>query len=133
MTAGSIDNVSLLADQSIGNITANTITDSTLFAGVEDGLDGLPTTAAQFTSHTSRIGTVKVKAKAANAFSSTRIAGWTVGSVKLGSVQLADNGTPFGVTGNAIASVSAPDIAHLTAVGDATEPLIDQDFTVEGV
>ena len=131
--AGDMSDVSLIASVSIGNVTADTITGSTLFAGVEDGLDTLPTAADQFTSHTSRIGAVKVMAKASNAFSNTLIAGWSVGAVKLGSVQVADNGTPFGVTGNAIASVTTTNAAHLSSVSAATPSLVDEDFTVEGV
>jgi len=103
---GSLSGSDINVGGSITSVTAGTISNSDIFAGVLAGLTTLPVDSSEFTNTGSTIARLSVTSHKAAAFASTLIAAPIIGKVQLGAVTVANNGVPFGVAGNSIASVS---------------------------
>jgi hypothetical protein len=136
VVGGSIQGASILASNKVGVVAAlNGISDSTIFAGVRDGLTTLPTTADDFVNKSATIGRVFVRS---GGFSNSMVAGWHVGYMSLGSVQTADNGSTFGVIADRVAAVNAVSAftdAPIRAIGidDPTKSVITANFVVKSI
>jgi hypothetical protein len=128
--SGAITGVSLLATDSLGPIVAKGIANSIFFAGMSTTLTTLPTASTDFANKSASI--VSVKTTMAGGFSNSLIAAWSIGTVNLGKIATNNGGTPFGVSGDQIASVIGLGTApiHLVNVNDLTAPLIQGDFNV---
>jgi hypothetical protein len=127
---GPISGVSLLATDSLGPIVAKGIANSIFFAGMASTLTTFPTAAADFTNKSASIASVRTTTAAG--FSNTLIAAWKIGAVNLGKITTNNGGTPFGVAGDQITSVTAIGTSpiHLVNIDDLTAPLIQGDFNV---
>jgi peptidyl-prolyl cis-trans isomerase A (cyclophilin A) len=101
--SGDVSNTLIRAAGNITSVAANSLTGSTIFAGIAGtvNLRSLPTAAADFASPAS-IGTVTIKA----GYSDSRIGASKLNKVTVGTVTSANNGTSFGVAGDTIASVT---------------------------
>ena len=82
-------------------MSATTLTSDTIFAGVAATATALPAASTDFTN-AAIISSVKVKTGTAD----TRIAATNLGKITLGTVQINNGGTPFGLAADKIAAVS---------------------------
>ncbi len=128
--SGLMSDVSLLATDTLGPITAKSIVGCTFFAGMASGLTTLPTASTDFANKSASIASVR--STNAGGFSDTLIAAWRIGAVNLGKITTNNNGIPFGVSADQINSVTGTGTApiHLVNVNDLTPPLIQGDFNV---
>jgi cyclophilin family peptidyl-prolyl cis-trans isomerase len=101
---GAASNVTVRANGNITSVTAGSFNAATIYAGIAESVNPvtLPTTTAQFASQAS-IGSVTSKSTSAD----TNVAASKVGKLNLGTVTTANNGTPFGVAGDQVASLRA--------------------------
>jgi cyclophilin family peptidyl-prolyl cis-trans isomerase len=131
--SGAIANSRIQATESIGTVTAATISASTIYAGVNTDGGLLPTDPTDFTSPTGSITSVTVKNKSgAPSFVNANIAASNVGKLSLGVVQTGNNGVPFGVAGNTIGALAATGTAavKLAKLTESSQSQTDQDFQV---
>jgi chitinase len=103
---GAIQGATIRSDGDIASIRAGAMHDSAVYAGVRSDLTGMPTAVGDFV-HDALIKSLSVSGKTAGSFSDTVIAAQDLGKISLGSVTTANNGTPFGVAADRIASVSS--------------------------
>lgn len=102
---GAMNNSAVRSPASLGTITAASIIESTIYAGVIEDGNLLPDAPADFASAASIKGvTVKSKGPQA-AFADSTIAASSLGKLNLGTVASNNAGVPFGVAGNQIASL----------------------------
>jgi hypothetical protein len=119
--SGSISNVDLRSQGNIGTITAGSIIDSFIFAGVGAGVNDLPDSRADFTSVSTNIGTINLTGRNTT-FARSYIAAGTIGRVALKSVDPVDPDGIFGVA--AVTKVTnfsrtgAPTLSNVTTPGD---------------
>ncbi|HEY1684693.1 MAG TPA: SdrD B-like domain-containing protein [Tepidisphaeraceae bacterium] len=100
---GAIQNSNIRAAVSIGPVTAASLSNSTIFAGISSSTTGLPTSDAAFTAG-SFIKSVKLRGKSAT-FSNSDVAAAIVGPLQLGNV-VAESDVPYyGVAGLELISV----------------------------
>ena len=134
--AGAITNTKVDSEGSIGTVSASTMVNSSVFAGVGTLASGkvLPTTDAEFSSADS-IGAVKLKKVAGTpSFIDSDIAAHSIGSLSLGVVQLSNGGQPFGVAAGKIGSASAVDDstgATVSVHGATTQAEVDDALSKE--
>jgi Carboxypeptidase regulatory-like domain/SdrD B-like domain/Calx-beta domain len=128
--AGLMSGVSLLAVDSLGPITAKAIASCTFFAGMASTLTTLPTASTDFANKSASIASIR--ATNAGGFSNSLIAAWRIGAVNLGKIATNNGGTPFGVSGDQITSVTGIGTSniHLVNINDLTPPLIQNDFNI---
>jgi hypothetical protein len=130
---GAVSGSNVRARQTIASVSVGSITDSLIFAGVDDNATTLPDALNDFAGG-SAIGAFSVKSKAPGAFSDTLIAAETLGKLSLGTVATSNAGSTFGVAGDTVASVSgATDAAgkfKRSALGDAADSLTVGDFVL---
>ncbi len=133
LVGGSIAGTSILTSGDIGTVLASSIADSTFFAGVRSDLTSLPSSADDFVNKAASIK--KVKVRAAGGFSNTMVAGWKVGALTLGTVQTANGGSVFGVSGGAVASVrsSGDTSIHATKIDSPVDEVVSANFVVRPV
>ena len=107
LTASAISDSNIRTSADIGTITANTITGSTVYAGVNVPAGSLlPTAATDFVAPATIRG-VNVRSRTGTGFSDSAVAASNLGRINLGTVPTTNAGVPFGVSGQAIASVTA--------------------------
>jgi hypothetical protein len=107
LTAGSIADSNIRSTADIGTITANTITNSTIYAGVNVPAGSLlPTSATDFVAP-STIRGVNVRSRTAAGFVDSAVAASNLGRMNLGAINTINAGVPFGISGQTIASVTA--------------------------
>ena len=125
---GALSGSDIRADGSIGTVTAGTMANSRIFAGVPGTLATLPASAAEFSNPGASIKAVSVR----GAFSNTLIAAPTIGRASLGAVTPANGGVEFGLAADRAQSVSAlmPTQRLRLSRLDAPETLLDTDFRV---
>ena len=119
---GAITNTIVRSNADIGTVSAASITTSTFFAGVQG--DVLPTAATAFVNAaTIRNVTIRNRGATTPVFVASNIAASTLGRMNLGTVQVTNNGIPFGLAAQTIQSLSAIG-ANNTPVREArmTEP-----------
>jgi peptidyl-prolyl cis-trans isomerase A (cyclophilin A) len=105
---GAIGGATVLADNTLGAVSATSISNSTIFAGVSSAPGALPADASGMSS-TGEIRSVTIRNKATTdpTFAASNIAAATVGKLTLGIVNPSNSGTPFGVAAQTIQSLSA--------------------------
>jgi hypothetical protein len=129
---GNIQNSSIRAAVSIGPVTANSLINSQIFAGVASSATSLPTSDAAFTPGSS-IKSVNLRGTNA-VFSNSSIAAAIVGPLNLGTVQPATNVPFFGVAGLEILGVRGS-TGTLFSIPKETQDLgtvfSDEDFLIQ--
>lgn len=103
---GAISGAVIRSSGDISSIRAGAMRDSAVYAGVRNDLTGLPTATSDFTTD-ALIKSLSVSGKTPGAFSNTVIAAQDLGKISLGTVATTNNGTPFGLGADRIASVSS--------------------------
>jgi hypothetical protein len=135
LRAGTVANAVIRSGGGIGSIVANSITGTTIFAGMAGtaAAGALPIDKSAFATPAA-IGTVTLRGKTQSQFASSVIAATTLGRLNLGVVSAENSGTAFGVAADAISSLLAtPGGGTPVRVARLTEPgqSIDQsDFEV---
>ncbi|MFI5378015.1 MAG: S8 family serine peptidase [Tepidisphaerales bacterium] len=102
---GAISGSEIRSAGNIQSVSAATLVDSRIFAGVADAITGLPASAGDLSAD-AIIGTVNVVGVASQPFavSNSDIAAATVQQVILGKLKTTNGGTPFGVAARHIVS-----------------------------
>ena len=107
---GTVSSSALRSAGNVNAVTVGSITDSTVFAGVAPTVSALPTSTADFASG-SRLNRFTVTGRGAGAtgaLAGSIVAAANVGSVRVtGTVQTANNGTPFGFAADALSTYTA--------------------------
>ncbi len=129
---GALDNSIIRVGGNINLVTARTMSDSTIFAGVLGSVSTLPTAASQFINTTSAVKKVSVSSTALDAFSNTLISAPVLGNLSLESITVLNGGTPFGAAGTSIASVRAKTFhaIKLTNANLVPGPFSEGDFVI---
>jgi hypothetical protein len=129
---GGLNNSTIRVDGNIGTVTAGTMFDSDIFAGVLSSVTTLPTATSAFADASSTIKSVAVASHALGAYAGSIIAAPVVGNVQLGSVNPSNGGNPFGVAGSSIHLVQArvPKATKLTDASLTTRPFSDTDLEI---
>ena len=135
---GAINDGNIRADSNIGTVSAGSITDSRIYAGVTNqggqGGRALPVDTTRFATP-STIRSVSVRGRGPTpTFADTNIAAATLGRMSLGAVNVLNGGDPFGLAALEVRSVSALGLngtpirrANLT---EPAESVKDGDFEV---
>lgn len=112
LTAGALVNTKVNAAGSIKSVSVGNMTSSQIFAGIASLPAGqLPAAAADFNA-SATIGSFKVHRIAGSAtFVNSLVASSIITSADLGTVQLNNNGAPFGVAAQQIKSLRLSDFA----------------------
>lgn len=97
---GAVTNSTVRSNGRLGNIQADSLNGANFLAGIATN-SVLPSTAGEFVTQAA-INNVRVRTSTAN----SNIAASTLGRVALGQVQLANNGTAFGLASDRIVSVT---------------------------
>jgi hypothetical protein len=132
---GAISNTNIrAAGADIGAVSALSIANSTLYAGVNPAEGAaLPDAATDFVAPAT-IRTETVRNRAAASFVNSDIAARTLGRMNLGVINTANGGVPFGIAAETIASVSAADAAgarlRYARLDDAADSKESADFNV---
>jgi hypothetical protein len=130
---GAITRTRIQAASGIGSITAASMTDSTIYAGVNTDSGILPTAPEDFTAGSSSILSVTLKGAAGTpTFVNSNIAARTLGKISLGIVQTGNAGVPFGLAGDTVASVagSGNGAIKLSKLSDAAQSTTQEDFNI---
>ena len=116
----------------IGTVTAGTMRNNQIFAGVRNGLNTLPDGTDDFTA-AMPIKSVTVKGRGAGAFSDTLVAASQVGKLSLNAVAPDNGGTTHGVCADQVRSAAATTTAgklKLRALADPASSVTDGDFVL---
>lgn len=130
---GAITGTNIRSTADIGTVSAASMSNSIIFAGVGTGGGGgngaLPASAAEFVN-AAAIRNVTVRNRSGTpAFVDSSIAASTLGRMSLGAVQVANGGDPFGLAANEVRSVSALNGATPIRGARLTEPAQSLDLT----
>jgi hypothetical protein len=131
--AGTLAGSVVRAADTIGRVTAASVRDSRLFAGVSGTVTRLPTSLADFVNTGAVIGGLTVKR--AGTFSNTIVAAPTIGKLALGAIQTANSGGPFGVAVDRMGIVSGVAVGGAgfvkrSRLDDPSGSLADGDFVL---
>ncbi len=124
---GAISNSEVRATGNIHSISAATLVNSRIFAGVADAIVALPTSAADLAADAT-ISAVTVKGAKSSTFAvqNSDIAAATLQQVLLGKLKTDNGGTPFGVAAKAIGSYRRQiGTAVLTSTGITGQTTVD--------
>lgn len=103
---GAINDSTLESEGSIRAFSAQSMTDSGLYVGLVN--PALPATTSDF-ANTAEIRALVLRRSASASFADSNIAAYDVGTITLGTVQTSNGGTPFGVAGHSIQSITLVD------------------------
>ena len=103
---GTLQDAVVRSTSDILSFTAGATVDSTVFAGVASGMNGLPDFADDFVNPQATIRSFVVKGKSAGAFTNTVVAAPTIVNAQLGGIAPANEGVPFGIAASTIGAVS---------------------------
>jgi hypothetical protein len=136
---GAIAGTRVRSTAGIGTVSAGSITGSSIFAGVFNGGGGGPERAplispASFVNPAT-IKSVTVRTRGTPSFVGSNISASTLGRMNLGTIQVNNGGTPYGLSGETIASVQGrrDDTGEFARVARLTEPadgIVAGDFQV---
>lgn len=120
-TGGGIINSTIESVGSIKGVSAQSMQNSNLFVGLT--APALPTTTSDF-ADTAEIRSVTLRHSASASFAGSNIAAYQLGVIVLGTVQTSNGGTPFGVAGHSLQSITLVDqttrhVAHESNVPSA--------------
>ncbi|MBN2378108.1 MAG: hypothetical protein JXD22_17045 [Sedimentisphaerales bacterium] len=128
---GTMDNIDVRSQANLGSVTAGRILNSNLFAGVDNAVTQLPTSATDFSAGVA-IKSVTLKGIAGQAIwlQNSNIAASELGKVAAGFAQTDNSGVQFGIATQQFKSIaykdatnnlkakSAADLAFFTGMGD---------------
>lgn len=103
---GAINDSTIESAGSIRAFSAQSLTTSGLYVGLVN--PALPATTSDF-ANTAEIRTLVLRRSAGASFANSNIAAYDLGTVTLGAVQTSNGGTPFGVAGHSIQSITLVD------------------------
>lgn len=120
-TGGAIVNSTIESVGSIKAVSALSMQNSGLYVGLQAPV--LPTMTSAF-ANIAEIRSVTLRRSASASFAASNIAAYQLGTLVLGAVQTSNGGTPFGVAGHSIQSITLVDqttrhVAHETNVPSA--------------
>ncbi len=119
---GAASNVHIRSTDNLGTISVGSLSDSTIYAGVNTEGGALPSAAGDF-SNSANIAALTVKGKGSASFIDSDVAAFSLGKLSLGVVRLANAGVPFGIAGNIIASLTtADDAGHSIKLKNLDDP-----------
>jgi len=139
--AGWLDGAEIRAPSAIGSVTAGGLRHSLIYAGVKDGVTGLPDPTTDFGALVS-IRTVTVKGLKTEPFSTidSDIAAYSLGTITLAGIQFTnklpdDTPVPFGLAGHTLTRLNYRDAAAAYSwpnkrPGEQTHPLPREQFEV---
>jgi hypothetical protein len=132
-----ISGTRIRSDANIGTVSAESISGSSIFAGVANGGGGgaaraLPTDATSFVNPAS-IKSVTVRSRGTPSFVGSNIVASSLGRLNLGTVQTNNGGTPYGVAANDIASIQGQrsdtgETARAARLTDPSDNIVAGDF-----
>jgi len=125
--AGTVINSTFRADTNIGKFSAVSVDGSSIMAGVQAGLVGLPDLSTQFTS-IAAIKSVSIKKN----FSNTLIAAAHLGSMSLGVIQLSNALNTFGVACESYTSLHGTGTRTVSGVTTTTKIRLSRSHTFMG-
>jgi cyclophilin family peptidyl-prolyl cis-trans isomerase len=131
--SGAIVRTRIQADSGIGSVTAASMADSTIYAGVNTDGGILPIAADDFTAGSSSIVSVTLKgASGTPTFVNSNIAARSLGKISLGIVQTGNAGVPFGLAGDTVASVagSGNGAIKLSKLADPSQSTTQEEFNI---
>jgi hypothetical protein len=110
MVGGSIESTILRANGNIGSITATSILNSTIFAGIITlpGGQTLPQQPTDF-GNVAQINSITLRRTASASFSNSDIAAYALGRIVLDVVATSNGGTPFGLAAHSLRFISLTD------------------------
>ena len=104
---GSFTNSSLIATGNLGAISATSISDSEIFAGIGTLSQAFPAASTDFIAQSS-IKSISLKTvKGADSFSNAGIAAASLGNLSLGTLQTNNDSNPTGIAAESITTLSA--------------------------
>jgi hypothetical protein len=122
MSIGAAAGLEIRTSENIGSVSASSMTDVLLFAGVQPGLMTLPTGLADFANAAATIKSVTLKGKEAS-FNQSRIAAGQVGKATLGSCATGTSaGLIYGVVGDTVAAATGTTFKTPFKVSKLTDP-----------
>jgi RHS repeat-associated protein len=134
---GAMANAVLRAASSVKKVTADRFNAVSLLVGLDDDVEGLPTLAGDFVNQQAALGSVSAKSKTQPGYVASVAAAWSIGKAALGLIDTDNDGETFGVSGNAIKSLTAtvPDNGSVRRISlprdPGGNPVIDEgDFEV---
>jgi subtilase family serine protease len=101
LTVGGIIHGGARATASIGLVTALGAVNANFFAGIANGVTGLPTLVSQFTNQAANIGMIRIK----SVFSASLIAAEELDSVRIGKVVTAPGSATFGISAGRVGMI----------------------------
>ena len=101
----------------IGSINATLVHDSQVYAGIVSLPSGqtLPAQPGDF-SNSATIQSVSLRHSASASFANSEIAAYTINNLALGTVQMSNGGTPFGVGAHDLKAISLTDLTTSKSV-----------------
>ena len=134
---GAMTGTRVRSDASIGTVSAESISGSSIFAGVANGGGGgaarnLPDNATSFVNAATIKG-VTVRSRGTPSFVGSNIVASSLGRLNLGTVQTNNGGTPYGVAANDIASIQGQrsdtgESARAVRLTDPSDNIVAGDF-----
>ncbi len=124
------DNLTIRSGGSINGLTFGRLVDSTVLAGIDGAVLGLPTAEGDFINQEAVIKSFKtkgIKDQPAD-FINSNIAAWEIGSISVKVAQLDNGGAPFGFAASEIKSVSGSDGQERLRITNLDDPNDLTDF-----
>ena len=133
---GTIGTSELRVTGNIGAVTANSIVDSLLFAGVADSVTGLPVTLGDFAGASS-IASLTVKGTGSASFVRSNVAARVLPKISLKVIDPTNGGHSFGFAADNIKKYSraglTPSLKNLDAANPNNDPALGGDFVLRSV
>ncbi len=128
-------NLTIRSAGNVGSVTAGAMDNVSLFVGVDNSLDTLPTQLADFIDQEVTLGKVQLKGVSGvdDNFKNSRVAGFAIKSVKLGSVASENSGDVFGFAANTIGSIGyqvGETTFNVKKLSGPSNPIISDDFNI---
>lgn len=134
LAVGSLSGSDIRASGSIAGITAGSLANSRLFAGVRNDLNSLPTQSSDFADLSATIRSIAVKGRALSAVSNTLLAAPIIGKLNLGGITTDNGGTRFGIAAmriDAVSALTSSGVLSLKRLDSPSQSTTVQDFALE--
>jgi subtilisin family serine protease len=127
----------IISTGDIASVTAASIGDVSVFAGVAPGFSGLPDTLDDFTNPLAKISSLSIKGKFTGAFSAARIAAPLIRKTSVGNVLTDNGGVAFGFAADNISSISGlfdgSEKFKFKNLADPAQSVIRNDFAIRAI
>jgi hypothetical protein len=134
---GAITGTRIQSNADIGTVSAASMTGSSIFAGMANGGGGgaarnLPTDVSAFVTQATIRG-VTIRTRGTPSYVGSNIAASTLGRMNLGTIQVANGGTPYGLAAQTIQSLSGQrndtgETRHAVRLTEPTDTISVGDF-----